>query len=190
MPKGVKVLDDRTDAAVESLSTPRGDADPNLAALSTGVVLRARPVPASLFADLMARYPTPEPPVVFIPEKGREEENPDDPGYTKRVTENNAQLARAMADAVILLGTEIASVPRGFPDQDDPEWLEEARLLGYELHSKRAKYLAWVKFKAGPELSDYQALWKAVGRLTGVTEQDTQAAVQRFPGRARRNGHH
>lgn len=190
MPKGVKVLDHQTEDAVESLSTAgQTRAEPHQIELSTGVVLRAKRVPSALLADLMARYPTPTPPVVFIPDKGREEENPDDPAYIQRVTENQAQLARSMADAVILLGTELVSVPKGFPGQEQAQWLEEARLMGYELNSPRARYLAWVKFKAGPELADYQAIWTEVGRLTGVTEKDTQAAVRRFPGGARRNGH-
>lgn len=184
------VVDPEVEETVESLSAAKAQLDPSLVELSTGVVLRVRPVPQSLFADLMARFPMPEPPVVFIPDKGREEENPDDPTYLKRVNETNAAIAKAMSDAVILLGTEVDRVPKGFSTQESAGWADELRLLGYDLASKRARYLAWVKFVAGPTLDDYQAIWKAVGRLTGVTEQDTQAAVRRFRGGARRNGHH
>lgn len=187
--KGV-VLDSAVEETVESLSAAKATLDPCLVELSSGVVLRAKPVPSSLFGDIVARYPAPEPPVVFIPDKGREEENPDDPGYLQRVQANNAAIAKAMSDAVWLLGTEVESLPKGFPSVESPVWQEELRLLGYDLKSPRARYLAWVKFKAGPELQDYQAVWKAVGRLTGVTEADTQAAVRRFPGQPRRNGHH
>lgn len=187
--KGV-VVDKEVEDTVESLSTGGASADPNLVTLSTGVVLRVKAVPQSLFGDIVARYPEPEPPVVFIPDKGREEENLDDPQFMKRVQANNAAIAKAMSDAVLLLGTEIVSLPKDFPTVESAEWQEEIRLLGYDLKSARARYLAWVKFKAGPELADYQAVWKAVGRLTGVTEQDTQAAVRRFPRGARRNGHH
>ena len=183
------VLDPQTEAAVESLSAAASQGDPNLVELSTGVVLRVKAVPQSLFGDIVARYPEPEPPVAFIADKGREEENPDDPGYLKRVMANNAAIAKAMSDAVLLLGTAVESMPDGFPGIDAVEWQDELRLLGYDLKSPRARYLAWVKFKAGPALADYQAVWKAVGRLTGVTEADTQAAVRRFPGGARRNGH-
>ncbi len=106
------------------------------------------------------------------------------------MAETNAAVAKAMSDAVILMGTALESIPRKFPGPEDPTWLDELQLMGYTNTSARARYLAWVKFKAGPELADYQAIWKAVGRLTGVTEQDTQSAVRRFPGGARRNGHH
>jgi hypothetical protein len=190
MPKKGVVLEPETEETVESLSAAKPQLDPALVTLSTGVVLRVRPVPQSLFADLVARYPAPDPPVTFDPDKGREEENPDDPTYLKRVQETNAQVAKAMSDAVILLGTTVERVPKGIPGQETTEWADELRLLGYELKGPRARYLAWVKFVAGPTLADYQTIWKAVGRLTGVTEQDTQAAVRRFPRGARRNGHH
>ncbi len=73
MPKGVKVLAPETEQAVESLSTAAVAGDPNLVVLSTGVVLRAKAVPPSLLADIVARFPSPEPPVVFIADKGRAE---------------------------------------------------------------------------------------------------------------------
>ena len=187
---GAKLIDPETEAAVAESQDEPTRPDPTLIELSTGVVLRAKSVPTSLFADLVARFPSPKPPTVFIPEKGREEENPDDPRYLESVREQQARLAQAMSDAVILLGTSVEFMPDGFQAQSDSDWQDEIRLLGYDLHSKRAVYLAWVKFVAAPRPEDYQAIWRAVGRLTGVTESDTADAVRRFSNKAKRNGHH
>lgn len=154
--------------------------------LSTGVVLRCRAVSASLFADLLARYPTPRPPVVWLEDKGREEENPDHPDYIAQVQQHNIQIAKALSDAMVLLGTEIVSIPKGVSRQDDKAWLDEMRALGYELRSIPERYLAWIKFKAVANTSDFNAIGKAVGRQTGVTEVDVESAAQTFRRRPRR----
>lgn len=188
---GAKIVDKGVEEvldAVESRASGTGG-DPNLIELSTGVILRTRPVPRSLFADMLARFPAPKPPTVFIADKGREEENPDDPRYLAAVQDNQIQLVKAMSDAMILIGTEIESIPEGLATLDDVDWREEVHLLGYDIHGPRGWYLAWVKFKAIGNEADYQLVSDGVGRLMGVTEKDTALAARRFQSPAKRNGH-
>lgn len=168
------------DRAVLELAERSNGKESNLITLSTGVVLRAKRVAPGIFSDLVARFPMPRPPVVYIPDKAREEENPDDPDYLSRLREAQAQLAKAMSDAVILLGTLMESIPDDFPREDDTQWLEEMRVLGYDLRSTAARYLAWVKFKAAETTEDFNAIWEGVGRLSGTSERDVKQAVKSF----------
>ena len=156
------------------------EVEEGLIVLSTGVVLRARTMPQGLLGDLLARFPDPTPPVMFIAEKGREEENPHDPTYLARVKEKQVRLAKAMSDAAILTGTEVVEVPEGVRGPDDADWLEEVRALGYEVGGARARYLAWVKFCAAVTTDDFNLIWEAVGRQSGVTERDVATAARRF----------
>lgn len=171
---------------VKDETTPAGGSDPGLVTLSSGVVLRVRAVSTSLFADLMAEMDPPKPPVVFIESKGREEENPDDPDYLAAKQAHQARVAKSMSDAVIVLGTELESLPKGFPGPDDTAWNAQMRALGRRFEGEADRYLAWVKYQAGKETTDFQTIWEAVGRQASVLEKDTQAAVRRFPGRAGR----
>lgn len=171
---------------VKELNTDQaGVSDPGLVTLSSGVVLRVRAVSTSLFADLMAEMEPPKPPVVYIESKGREEENPDDPDYLAAKQAHQARVAKAMSDAVIVLGTELESLPAGFPGPGDPTWNAQMRALGRRFEGQQDQYLAWVKYQAGKDVGDYQVIWEAVGRQASVLEKDAHAAGQRFPGRAR-----
>ena len=154
--------------------------------LSTGVVLRCKAVSRSLFADLLARHPLPKPPVIYLPDKGREEDNPDHPDYIEKVKQHNIEIAKSLSDAMVLLGTEVIDIPKGLPKQDDRDWLEEMRVLGFDLRPGPERYLAWVKFKAVANEGDFNAIGKAVGRQTGVTEEDVESAAQTFRRRPRR----
>lgn len=171
---------------VKDETTQAGPSDPGLVTLSSGVVLRVRAVSTSLFADLMAEMEGPRPPVVFIESKGREEENPDDPDYLAAKQAHQARVAKAMSDAVIVLGTELESLPDGFPGPEDPVWNAQMRALGRRFEGEQDRYLAWVKYQAGKETTDFQTIWEAVGRQASVLERDAHAAARRFPGRAGR----
>lgn len=174
-----------TDKAAQA-AEQAGAGDPGLVILSSGVVLRVRNVSSSVFADLMAEMDPPKPPVVFIPDKGRTEENPDNPDYLEAKQAHQAGVAKAMSDAVIVLGTELESKPKDFPGPTDPTWNAQMRALGRRFESEIDQYLAWVKYKAGAEQSDFTVIWEAVGRQASVVETDAAAAARRFPGRAGR----
>lgn len=168
-------------AVLQAAERTNGSHDPTLVELSTGVVLRVKKVPRQVFADIVADIKAPAVPVAYIPDKGREEENPDDPDYLDKYRTYQARLAKAMSDAVTLLGTDVESVPDGFPTDTDRDWLDEMRALGHDLSNPKARYLAWVKYKAAVDEDDFNRIWKGVGRLSGVTETDTADELQRFP---------
>lgn len=155
----------------------------NLIYLSTGVILRGRQAPPLTLMTIMAAFPRPKVPVVFIETMGREMENPDDPDYQARVKDWQTEQSNAMLIALIATGTELYEVPKGMPGPDDDAWLEEYSLLGLPVHPKNVswRYLRWVQFKAVVSADDTQKIMQVVGRLSGIPESAAKSAEE-FPG--------
>lgn len=149
--------------------------------LSTGVVLKLRPVPRHFMYEATRRFTSPQVPVVFIEDKGREEENPSDPEYIGAVQKYLADISNAATDVALLRGTEIEHKPEEVPGPDSKEFLEEMEYLKIGmLDNKRARYLYWIKSFAAPMPDDIDKLLSELGRLTGVAENDVDEAVRRF----------
>ena len=172
--------DEITRKVVEGLEEiEQGERD--TVALSTGVVLKIKPVPKFFIFDVTARIEKPKPPFVFIESKGREEENPDDPDYQEALEKWIMDVANAGNDVALLRGSEIESVPKGVPGPDDKEWINEMEVYGLPMiDNPTARYLSWVKAIAAPLDRDIELLLGEIGRLTGVSEADVEDAVARF----------
>lgn len=155
--------------------------------LSTGVVLKAKPVSRNIFADILSEYVAPRVPTYYNEDKGREEDNPQDPDYLVEMQRYNTQLARAISDALIVLGTELDSKPDDVPSQDDATWLEEVSLLRvYKTNTARGRYLAWVKTRAIGNDQDFTDISNAVRRMMGVPESDVEVKTKRVRSNAAR----
>lgn len=149
--------------------------------LSTGVVLRSKPVSRNIFADILSEHVPPRVPVSYNQDKGREEDNPQDPDYLAEMQRYNTQLARSMSDALIVLGTEFERKPDTLPSFDDETWLEEVELLRvYKTKTRRGRYLAWVKTVAIATDEDFAAISSSVKRSMGVPEGDISQQAKRF----------
>lgn len=164
--------------AVERASQPQD----NLIHLSTGVVLRGRQAPPLTLMTVMAAFPRPKPPMVFIEAMGREVENADNPDYLERIKIWQTEQSHAMLVALITTGTELESKPKGMPGPDDREWIEQYSLLGLPMHRENKSwcYLTWVQFKAAVSAEDTQCIMEVVGRLSGIPEKAAKAAED-FP---------
>ncbi len=142
--------------------------------LSTGVKLKLRVVPRHFMYEVTRRFVKPKPPIIFIEDKGREEENPGDPEYADAIERYLSDTANAATDVALLRGTEIDFIPEDIPGPDSEIFLEEMELLGMPmLDSKRVLYLYWIKYMAAPTSEDINGLLGELGRLTGVAESDT-----------------
>ncbi|MFA6198719.1 MAG: hypothetical protein WC734_06260 [Patescibacteria group bacterium] len=151
--------------------------------LSSGVVLRAMKANPLVLINVMARYVRPKPPTFFMEAMGREMENPDDPDYIERVKAWEIESNSQVLNALILLGTELVSVPKGLSKPSEDKWLNKYRVLDMPVHPDNEdwRYLTWVKFVAAPDESDLSVIQDAVGRLSGIAEVDVKSAEQ-FPG--------
>ena len=166
--------------AVEDANKP----EDNTITLSTGVVLRGKQVPPLALIKVMSAFPRPKVPVWISPSMGREMENPEDPDYIERVRSWKAESGTITLNALIMMGTELVSVPKKFPGPDAKEWQEEYQVLGMPmfLENKNWRYLTWVTYKAAPVVEDLDLIKEVVGRLSGISETKVVAAEQ-FPGR-------
>ena len=154
------------------------ETEKNEVTLSSGVVLRIKQAPPLTLIKVMAHFQRPKPPVYFNKTMGREVENPDDPDYLESVQAYKTQSSNAMLDALIILGTELVAVPKGFPKPEKDDWLEEYRLLGLPVLSENKiwRYLTWLTFKAITNEKDLDLIQKAVGRKSGVPESAVKSA--------------
>ena len=83
--------------------------------LSTGVKARFVPVASSLITDVVSAIKDPPIPVLFMKEKEREEENPNDPDYLRKMREAKEKRDKASLDTVILFGVDLEVVHVGIP---------------------------------------------------------------------------
>lgn len=150
--------------------------------LSSGVVLRGKQANPLILVQVMAAFPRPQPPVMYMQQMGREVENPDDPNYLEALQSWKMEYSNAIVTAMIILGTELVSKPKKMSGPDDNEWLEEYSLLGTPTHprNKSWRYLTWVKFKAMKDEKDMELIKEIVGRLSGVRESAVKSAED-FP---------
>jgi len=165
------------EAVINAIENEKPD---NLIRLSSGVVLVGKPAnPVTLIA-VLSNMPRPVPPTYHNDKMGRDMENPDDPDYVSRVQMWQTTQADAMITAFILLGTELHSKPKKMPGPYDPDWLEDFLLLGMpsKPDSKKWRYLTWVKTQACLNTEDQKLIQEVVGRLSGVSRKDVQAAEE------------
>lgn len=115
--------------AVEVAKERRADeAEGGVVTLSTGVRARLLPVAASLLDEVRARVPVPKVPIWHNPNTERDEENPNDPAYTRALAEHVERVGVAAIDAIVLFGVELAD---GVPD--DTRWLKKLARLGIDV---------------------------------------------------------
>jgi hypothetical protein len=150
--------------------------------LSTGVELEALVVPPMLLTDIAgeAMRERPRPPVTYVEAVDRDEENPDDPVFKEALSNWQAGVLIDLNNAYILVGTRLVSKPDGLPGWDDADWLDEMKLLGRRVGSRRQRYLAWIKYVAAPTGEDITLIVREVGRLSGVSERDVQESIDGF----------
>lgn len=149
--------------------------------LSSGLRLRLKVVPKHFIYGVTKDIPAPQVPLIHIDGKKRPIENPDDPDYQEAVETWIVATANAATDVALLRGTEILELPKGMIAPESTEWIEEMEVLNMPLrNNSRARYLSWIKAIGVPNEEDLTALMEALGRLTGVTEDDVADAVERF----------
>lgn len=160
-----------------------GDELPDTLPLQSGVVLRLRPIPPGLLRKAAARIPEPVVPKVWLDDKEREEENPNDPNYLAALAKRSEEQALAQMDVAILYGTSIAEVPEGTPQPDDEEWsvdlIEDGFITEEDLGSYRKRYLNWVLLYA-LRGGDEAKLFGRVIALCGLTEVEVQEMMAAF----------
>jgi hypothetical protein len=161
--------------------------------LKSGVVLKLKEVPQVVYVDLRNSLPEPSPPIFYNENTGKNEPNMNDPRFKADYANWQVAMSTAIMDLSILFGSEIVSIPDDMPTPDDPEFKSDLRIIlgamGHkpeEIRSMGAKtrYIYWLKYvatqgRAGKD-EELDRLFTAIGRLSGVPEEDVEAAVDGF----------
>jgi len=147
--------------------------------LSTGVILELKEIPPMIMQEInkQAQKNKPKVPVVEIAEKGRKEENPNDPDYQRDMQLWEADLALKGIDGAILYGTSVSHVPDEIPKLEDVSWSEDIEIVGLDVPIKgKGRYLSWIKFVAAPTTEDLEILMTACTNMVGVTDRDWETS--------------
>lgn len=170
------------DNAVGALESIEEDEDKFHVVLSSGIVLRIKPVPPLALRRAVTSVPPPAVPIVYIESKGREEPNPNDPDYLKAVQEYEQNQILRMTDVLFFLGTAIESIPDGLEGPEGDEWIAELEVLNLPVDkdNKYKRYLSWLTdYALMTERDIAKTVTKCLG-VSGVTEVEVQRAVAAF----------
>lgn len=156
--------------------------------LSNGIVLKIKSVPPFLVQAVQNEFKTPTPPKVMIEEKGREEENPNDPEYLRQLIELEEQQQLAINDLFLAWGTEIISVPDGYFKPEQDEWIAMVEfaqnITGKNIHIERdnqiKRYLHWLRFYALETGADIALATRLPMELAGIREGEVEEVMESF----------
>ena len=165
------------DRAIESEPKPL-----DRIALSNGIVLRVKPVSPLLLRRATIHVADPKVPVVMIEEKGREEENPNDPDYLTAVADARTARGFAAMNVVLATGLAVESIPDGIPRPADDSWLEmlEAAEIEADVATSAKRFRLWCEVVALITPEDFEQVSLVALRLMGLTEEEVSQAVESF----------
>lgn len=181
-------------AAQAADAAARAEAVVDVVTLSTGIALRVKPVPGRILADAARLVPKPAIPKVMNTDRGREELNPDDPGYIAALAEWAQQTSEASFNVALAVGTTVESIPDGMHGPDSDAWVEEVgssyEVVGMESPIRRepakARYLDWLLYYALGRDEDNFVLTKVLFSTHMITREELADAINSFRGLAQR----
>lgn len=158
--------------------------------LTNGIVLRLKPVPPLLIQAVNNEFAPVAVPTVFLEDKGRKEENPNDPTYLKSVEEQEERQNLAIQDLVFAVGTEVISVPDGYFKPEEDGWIASVefanKITGGDLKIERddplKRYLYWLRFYALETTNDVVLVNSLPNMLAGIRENEVEDLINSFRG--------
>ena len=152
--------------------------------LVSGAIVEAKPVPDMVLQALFSQYPEPKPPILETEVRGKmiREANASDPDYLAAVEVRDKVLSDAMLNLTLLRGIKVLQLPSDVVAyEEDGEWEEELSDLGIEIPTKKTlRRLLWLRYRVAISTSDLVKLQEEGMRLSGVSEEEIQAAMLRF----------
>lgn len=161
-----------------------------VASFPNGLKLRLTPAEISkqLVWDATRRHPDPEPPRVWIKDRGEYETNPDDPDYRRGLELAKERRAFAAIKAMIVLGTELVEAPAGLPGPEDVDWDKFAAVRDLPPPANRYdRYDTWLRYyafgyqaDAAAGLREYTSLSQHLALVSGLTMEGPSSVVATF----------
>jgi hypothetical protein len=155
--------------------------------LSTGYLAEISPVSLSILNDVQLTIKMPEVPTWFNENKGKEEENPNDPAYLAAVQDVDTRRNLAAADAMIMFGVQLVDTQGSpFRYDDDMHWLKKLRYFEKRGLLSLADFDLEDDFDLEFLFKKYVAVGAAdimtIGKMSGVSEEAVQSAQASFQG--------
>lgn len=157
--------------------------------LSNGIVFEFIPVSPVLTNSVRAELELRIPPVprVWLEEKGREEENPNDPDYLAALRRQEQLNEMALSDALSYAGCKVKFVPEGYFKPEEDGWLTDPRIevavhsgLEFDPADPIKRKVVWMRLYAIETYIDAR-LWDEVQvELMGMREEEVQEALAGF----------
>lgn len=155
----------------------------NILTLSTGVKLEL--FKPSLLAirevERQVNANKPKPPEIYLEDKERSEENPDDPDYINELNAWQADGTERQFSIALVTGSKINYVPNDIPGLDSEEWHGILSVVNVPLgKSTQERYIQWTKYVAAPTAMDFGSILIRLLSLVGVREEEVAEAVESF----------
>lgn len=153
--------------------------------LSTGVTLSLHAPPAWALQKVQDQMALERPvvPQVYIEDKERSEDNPDDPRYVQALQSHQMRLTERLYDVSLMLGAAVAFVPPSIPTVGSEAWSSKLEAVGIPIEVDADKrWLQWIKYVAAPTNVDWTRLLAELLELVGTKEEDVAAALAMFRG--------
>lgn len=154
---------------------------------SLGVVLKLKPVPPMLMADIRSNLKEPKPPLVPNTDKDPDnpplEENPADPEFQSAMRDYHQRVSEMTYAVFLTRGTSLVTVPDGVEPPDSTDWSDEiSEFTGMEIPKVgKRRYYAWLKYVALTNMEDFGRLLSKVANFAGITsEVDVAQAAESF----------
>lgn len=114
-----------------------------------GFKFRLLKIAPLLIYEIGNKVPQPKIPVVMIEDKGREEENPNDPAYRTALREWSWSRGMALSNAQLAMGTRLLEHPVDKEHYSTDEWISDLEYLDVVVpKSGAARYVTWLKLYA------------------------------------------
>lgn len=174
---------------VEEVITNTDVQDDSIFIACNGVKLKLKKVSSRIATDAMRAIPMPTVPYVYIEDKERNEENPNDPDYLQAVQDTKNERGSVLMDIYFVMGSELYEIPtNGVEPPDSIAWSDVLLNVLNKVkdgilnipESGRLRYLCWLKYYA-LEDKDQVDLLAAILRYCGTaTEEDVSKALDSF----------
>lgn len=168
---------------LEAAEIAVGEESTDVFTLASGVVLKALRVPPLRIDAVQRQFKDPKIPEDVL-DDGRKVPNPDRKDYKEAKEKVEQERNLALADALMLFGTELVSCPETIESPDSDEWVEEMELFGITIPEKpKVRYLAWLRYVAIVNVEhDLALIMKHVMGRMAISEENIAEALEGFRG--------
>ena len=159
----------------------------NRITLSNGVVFKFKEFPREQIARINQKiqdeYPEPQPPMVWIEDRGRDEPNENDVIYRSALASWRIRLTDRVMNALFFDALELVKKPEDMPGSDSPEFRDFLKLVHDEepLSTEQGRYVQWVQYRAIPD-KDMLQFQRRLLQLAGIPEEDVREIETTFQG--------